>query len=169
MRPFTRLAAITVMCAACVAPAVAQDTTQARRVTTVTSTGDVALATYNAPTGDTAITRLERFLTQYPQSALRPRAMFQLGELLVRRADDRFAQAQRAGATADSASRPDYREAIAQFEALATTYPTFERRDAVAYTLGTLYAQQQRYADAARAFEKVAGDSSRFRSEALFR
>src|SRR5688572_22366387 len=95
--------------------AAGQDTARTRRP--VTSAGDVALTTYNAPAGDTAITRLERFLTQYPQSALRPRAMFQLGELLVRRADDRFAQAQRAGATSDSASRPDYREAIAQFEA----------------------------------------------------
>jgi cellulose synthase operon protein C len=158
---------LALLCASFTSAAAAQDTARTRRP--VMSTGDVALATYNAPTGDTAITRLERFLTQYPRSALRPRAMFQLGELLVRRADDRFAQAQRAGATADSASRPDYREAIAQFEALARTYPTFERRDAVAYTLGTLYAQQQRYADAARAFETVAGDSSRFRSEALFR
>ena len=41
-------------------------------------------------------------------------------------------------------------------------------RDAVTYTLGTLYAQQQRYADAARVFESL-GDSSSFRSEALFR
>src|SRR5687767_7286016 len=170
MRPFTRLAAITVMCAACVAPAVAQDTTQARRVTTVTSTGDVAVATYNAPLGDTAIMRLERFLTQYPQSALRPRALFQLGELLVRRADERFAESQRSAAPSDTAARPDYRDATARYEELVSSYPNFERRDVAAYTLGTLYAQQQRYADAARAFESVAAaDSSTLKSEALFR
>src|SRR5688500_353203 len=172
MRPRLRLAGIALFIAA-VAPAAGaqQDTTRGRRpaTTAVTSTGDVAIAAYNAPAGDTAITRLERFLTQYPQSDLRPRAMFQLAELLVRRADDRFAQSQRAGATADSAARPDYRDAIARFEELAKAYPTFERRDAVAYTLGTLYAQQQRYADAVRVFETISADSSTFRAEALFR
>jgi len=164
IRAFALLALVTVPAAS------AQDTTRARRpgATTVTSTGDVAIATYNAPAGDTAITRLQRFLVQYPQSALRPRAMFQLGELQVRRADDRFAQSQRAAASTDAA-RPDYREAIATLEELQRTYPTFERRDAVAYTLGTLYAQDQRYTDAARVFETIAADSSAFRSEALFR
>ena len=62
-----------------------QDTLKARRpsTTAVTSAGEVALSTYNAPAGDTAITRLEAFVTQYPQSTLRPRALLQLGELLV--------------------------------------------------------------------------------------
>ena len=148
-----------------------QDTTKLRRpaTTTVSSAGDVALSTYNAPAGDTAITRLQNFLTQYPQSALRPRAMFQLAELLVRRADDQFAQAQRASNASDTSAHPDYREAIAKYEELITNYPSFERRDAVAYTLGTLYAQQQRYADAIRVFESVTADSSAFKSEALFR
>src|SRR5215204_1500032 len=147
-----------------------QDTACTRRPGTpaIASPGEVAVSTYNALAGDTAITRLGQFLTQYPQSPLRPRALFQLGELLVRRADERFAQTQRTGATSDSASRPDYGEAIARYEEILTTYPTFERRDAVAYTLATLYAQQQRYADAARVFESI-GDSSTFRSEALFR
>ena len=165
-----RIRTVAVALATAASAAAAQDTTRAGRPrpTTVTSTGDVALATYNAPAGDTAIVRLERFVTQYPQSNLRPRAMFQLAELLVRRADDRYAQSQRA-ASANDAARPDYREAIARFEELVKSYPTFERRDAVAYTLGTLYAQEQRYADAARVFESIAADSSAFRSEALFR
>jgi TolA-binding protein len=151
-------------------PAGAQDTTRAARpATKVSSTGEVALATYDAPVGDTAIARLERFLTQYPQSALRPRALMQLGELLVRRADERFAESQRRGAASDTAARPDYRDAIARYQELLTSYPSFERRDAVAYTLGTLYTQQQRYPDAVRAFESVASDSSAFKSEALFR
>ena len=141
----------------------------ARRATTVASGGEVALSTYNAPAGDTAIMRLERFLAQYPQSTLRPRALLQLGELLVRRADERFAASQRAGAGADTAARPDYREAIARYQELLTSYPMFERRDAVAYTLGTLYAQEQRYPEAVKAFESLAGDSSTFKSEALFR
>jgi TolA-binding protein len=180
MRRFlSRTAAITPVIAAAIAGAIAaapalglaQDTTRARpsAVTTVASGGDVAISSYNAPVGDTAITRLERFLTQYPQSALRPRALFQLGELLVRRADDRFAAAQRLATSGDSAARPDYAEAIARYQELVTSYPEFERRDAAAYTLGTLYAQQQRYPDAVRAFEAVATDSSAFRSEALFR
>ncbi|HUQ82374.1 MAG TPA: tetratricopeptide repeat protein [Gemmatimonadaceae bacterium] len=146
----------------------AQDTARTSRPTRVSSTGEVAVSTYNALAGDTAITRLGQFLTQYPQSALRPRALFQLAELLVRRADERFAQGQRAAVSSDSAARPDYSEAIARYEEIATSYPAFERRDAVAYTLGTLYAQEQRYTDAARVFERIP-DSSAFRGEALFR
>jgi len=85
-----------------------QDTSRSRprAANTVSSGGDVARATYDAPAGDTAIMRLERFLEQYPQSAMRPRALLQLGELLVRRADERFADRQRAGN--DTTTRPDY-------------------------------------------------------------
>ena len=169
MQTSLRAAVLAVAVAATATAVGAQDTTRSRRSTTaVTSAGDVAVSTYNALAGDTAITRLGQFLSRYPQSPLRPRALFQLAELLVRRADERFAQSQRAGVTSDSAARPDYGEAIARYEEIAKTYPTFERRDAVAYTLGTLYQQQQRYADAARTFESL-GDSSSFRSEALFR
>jgi TolA-binding protein len=151
-------------------PARAQDTTRvARPATKATATGEVALAIYNAPAGDTAIMRLEQFLTRYPQSALRPRALMQLGELLVRRADERFADSQRRGTASDTAARPDYRDAIARYQELLTAYPNFERRDAVAYTLGTLYSQQQRYPEAVRAFESLASDSSAFKAEALFR
>jgi TolA-binding protein len=73
------------------------------------------------------------------------------------------------GASSDTSSRPDYRDAIARYDELLASYPNFDRRDAVAYTLGTLYAQQQRYPEAVRAFESLANDSSAFRSEALFR
>jgi len=168
-----RLTAAIALLAGSVPPALAaQDTTRARSAPTrVASGGEVAVMAYNAPLGDTAITRLERFLTQYPQSALRPRALFQLGELLVRRADERFAESQRAASAApgDNAARPDYREATARYEELTSAYPAFERRAEAAYTLGTLYAQQQRYTDAVRMFEMVAADSSAFQGEALFR
>ncbi len=127
---------------------------------------------------DTAITQLEGFLARYPNSALRPNALFQLGELLVRRADDQFNAAQRGGnaaagdsvARSDAPIRPAYGPAIARYEELVTRYPTFERVDAAAYTLGTMYSVEQRYADAARMFGIVAGrDSSRFNGEGLFR
>jgi len=163
---------------------------------------------------DSAILRLQDFLTRYPTSPLRPNALLQLGELLVRQADTTFAQAQRAaGVTArpDSAARPapaaptarpnaptarpnattspatpnataaststngapiapDYSAAIARYEELVNRYPNFEQIDAATYTLGTLYATQQRWADAARMFERVAGmQNSKFRSEAYFR
>ena len=147
-----------------------QDTSRSRSRATGTvssSGGDVARAAYDGPVGDTAITRLERFVQQYPKSALRPRALQQLGELLVRRADERFAASQRAGN--DTTARPDYSDAIARYQELLTTYPKFERRDAVAYTLGTLYAQQQRHTEAVKAFSTVATDSSALTSEALFR
>src|SRR5678816_4434395 len=65
--------------------------------------------------------------------------------------------------------RDSYKEAIARYQELLTTYPKFERRDAVAYTLGTLYAQEQRHTDAVKAFSTVAADSSALTSEALFR
>jgi len=58
---------------------------------------------------DSAILRLQDFLTRYPSSPLRPNALLQLGELLVRQADTVFAQSQRATGVAarpDSAARP---------------------------------------------------------------
>src|SRR5687767_7578669 len=131
MRPFRALVATPLILAA--TSLAAQDTTRTRPVTTVSSGGEVALAAYDAPVGDTAIARLERFLTQYPQSALRPRALFQLGELLVRRADERFAESQRSAASSDTAARPDYRDATARYEELVSSYPNFERRDVAAY------------------------------------
>lgn len=157
--------------AVALAAAGAQDTTRGRRTgTPVTATGEVALASYNAAVGDTAIARLEQFLTRYPQSAMRPRALFQLGELLVRRADERFAESQRSpAATSDTAARPDYQDAIARYEELVKSYPTFARHDVAAYTLGTLYAGEQRYADAVRVFETIKSDSAALQGEALFR
>jgi len=145
--------------------------TPARWVADVRAADDAAL--------DSAITKLEAFLSEYPTSNVRPNALLQLGELLVRRADEQFAQSQRATPAAGSDSsvapregqiRPDYAPAIARYEELVRRYPTFDRIDAAAYTLGTLYNAELRYADAARMFEMVTTqDSSRFRGEAFFR
>ena len=150
---------------------------------------------------DSAINRLQDFLNRYPSSPLRPNALLQLGELLVRQADTVFAESQRtagvatrpdstraaappapaarpstAAAAAASANAgsgaiaPDYSAAIARYEELVNRYPNFEQIDAATYTLGTLYASEQRWADAARMFERVSGmTNSRFRSEAFFR
>jgi len=152
---------------------------------------------------DSAINRLQDFLNRYPSSPLRPNALLQLGELLVRQADTVFAESQRASGVAtrpDSARpatptapaarpstapaattttnatagsgpiAPDYSAAIARYEELVNRYPNFEQIDAATYTLGTLYASGQRWADAARMFERVSGmANSRFRSEAFFR
>ncbi len=145
-------------------------------------TAPVQLASASAPSAvparDSAIRRLESFLTRYPNSPLRPEALLQLGELLVQEADERFAETQRAAARAavdtsgrsDGPARPDYAGAIRRYEELVTRYPQFEKLPAAAYTLGTLYMQNQRYADAARAFRMVTeGDSSRFQAESYFR
>jgi TolA-binding protein len=130
------------------------------------------------PARDSAILRLESFLTKYPNSALRPEALLQLGELLVQESDERFAETQRAVARAavdttgrsDAPSRPDYSKAIRIYEELVTRYPKWEKVPAAAYTLGTLYMQNQRYADAARVFRVVTeADSSAFKAEAFFR
>ncbi|HKW11492.1 MAG TPA: tetratricopeptide repeat protein [Gemmatimonadaceae bacterium] len=144
---------------------------------------------------DSAINRLQDFLARYPTSPLRPNALLQLGELLVRQADTVFAESQRAaGVTArpdsGAAARPtpaapsaaaaatpngapiapDYSAAITRYEELVTRYPNFEQIDAASYTLGTLYASTQRWADAAKMFERVtAMTNSRFRGEAFFR
>ena len=147
---------------------------------------------------DSAIARLQDFLNRYPTSPLRPNALLQLGELLVRQADTAFAQSQRAagvtarpdtsraatpttGATPSTAAEPttaangapiapDYSAAIARYEELVNRYPNFEQIDAATYTLGTLYATTQRWADATRMFERVtAMRNSNFRSEAFFR
>jgi len=125
------------------------------------------------PTGsddarDDAIEKLSSFLSRYPASTLRPGALFQLGELLVRRADENFAAAQRAGG--DVPDRPDYAPAIARYEELIQKFPAYPRVDAAAYTLGTLYFTQQRNADAVRMFELVTSkDQSHFRPEGFFR
>ena len=144
-----------------------------------------------APALDSAIMRLEGFLARYPNSPLRPNALLELGELLVRRADEEFAASQRttAGAPADTSRavtpspraqpsaaaatasiRPDYTPAIRAYEELVSRYATFEQIDAAMYTLGTLYASEQRWADATQMFERVARmTSSRYRAEAYFR
>jgi TolA-binding protein len=117
---------------------------------------------------DDAIDKLSSFLSRYPASTLRPGALFQLGELLVRRADENFAAAQRAGG--DVPDRPDYAAAIARYEELIRKHPTYPRLDAAAYTLGTLYFTQQRNGDAVRMFELVTSrDQSHFRPEGFFR
>src|SRR5688500_5740187 len=150
---------------------------------TSTSTPVVAVSTASRPAmnlaadalRDTAVAQLEQFLAKYPDSPLRPRALLQLGELLVIEADERFAESQRASAGdsisgSDTPVRPNYAPAIARYEELVRRYPQFEQIDAAAYTLGTLYAITQRHADAARMFETVAADTgSRFGGEALFR
>jgi len=130
------------------------------------------------PIRDRAIAELEAFLQKYPNTALRPNALFEVGELLVRRADERFNEAQRANSAApadttgnsDAPIRPDYDEAIVRYEELVRRFPQFDRVDAAAYTLGTLYSGEQRYAEAARMFETVTAKAdSRFRPEAMFR
>ena len=100
---------------------------------------------------DEAIAKLEAFLSKYPASELRPNALFQLGELLVRKADEEFAESQRAAgrdtaARGDVPIRPNYEPAVARYEDLVRRYPTFSKSDAAAYTLGTLYFSSQRYA-----------------------
>lgn len=117
----------------------------------------------------TAIAKLSAFVDRHPDSPLRANALYQLGELLIRNADDAFAAAQRAGGT-DLPVHPDYRTAIARYEELVRRYPDFGSADAAAYTLGTLYYSAQQYADAARTFVQVdTHPASPYRAESLFR
>ena len=143
--------------------------------TAVAQTSPKLVAGNTAPADairDAAIEKLTGFLTRHPDSPLRPDALFQLGELLVRRADDQFAAAQRTAneSAKDAPERPDYTPAIARYEELVKRFPNFPQRDAAAYTLGTLYFSSQRYADAVTMFEMVTSmPQSHFRPEAYFR
>lgn len=175
------------MAATLALPAALEAQTPAVNVANTTRTTAAAPASL-----DSAIARLEDFLNRYPTSPLRPNALLQLGELLVRQADTAFAESQRAAgvtARADTSRAaasapaaaptttangapiaPDYSAAIARYEELVNRYPNFEQIDAATYTLGTLYATTQRWADATRMFERVtAMPNSKFRSEAFFR
>jgi TolA-binding protein len=117
----------------------------------------------------TAIDKLATFIARYPDSPLRANALYQLGELLVRRADDAFAAAQRSGG-ANVPDRPDYSAAITRYETLVSGYPDFAHADAAAYTLGTLYAADQRFERAATMFERVTAiTGSSYRPESFFR
>ncbi len=120
---------------------------------------------------DAAIEKLSTFITRYPASPLRADALFELGELLVRRADENFAASQRASSGGTGAQdRPDYAPAIARYEELIAKYPKFDRLDAAQYTLGTLYTADQRFADAVKMFTAVTLEhSSHFRPESFFR
>ncbi|HEY9480255.1 MAG TPA: tetratricopeptide repeat protein, partial [Gemmatimonadaceae bacterium] len=121
------------------------------------------------PARQVAINKLSTFIARYPESSLRPNALYQLGELLVRQADDAFATAQRTGA-GNAPEHPEYASAIARYEELTRNYPDFAHADAAAYTLGTLYASDQRFENAARMFERVAGmTGSSYREESYFR
>jgi tetratricopeptide (TPR) repeat protein len=132
-----------------------------------------------APNADSAVAQLERVIQRYPNSPARAGALYELGELLVRRADERYAATQRVGTGSDTSraaradagpNHPDYTTAIARYEELIKQYPAFPQIDGAEYTLGTLYASGERYADAAAIFEKVSGiESSTMRAEAMFR
>ncbi|HEY9428008.1 MAG TPA: tetratricopeptide repeat protein [Gemmatimonadaceae bacterium] len=155
-----RTVLLAALVAAVPAAARAQDTVY-RAVASTTGADD--------PARRTAIDKLATFIARYPDSPLRANALYQLGELLVRRADDAFATAQRAGG-ANIPDQPDYSAAIARYEALVTGYPDFAHADAAAYTLGTLYASDQRFERAAAMFERVAElTGSTYRPEAFFR
>ncbi len=141
------------------------------------ASGSPGASAGDPPPMDSAVGALERVIQRYPNSPALPGALYELGELLVRRADDRFAAAQRAAAGDTSRAaraalpaHPDYSAAIARYEELVQHYPTFSQLDGAAYTLGTLYGAAERYADAATMFERVANTSdSPLRAESWFR
>src|SRR5262249_21037673 len=122
---------------------------------------------------DAAIDKLSTFVQRYPASPLRPEALYQLGELLIRRADEQFATSQRAASASGGAAtldRPEYAPAIARYQELISKYPKFDRIDAAAYTLGTLLFSQDRYSDAASMFAMASSmPASHYRPESFFR
>ncbi|HEU4563753.1 MAG TPA: tetratricopeptide repeat protein [Gemmatimonadaceae bacterium] len=169
MRPVRRLALLSALAASAAA------STLAAQTPTRVASAAAPRSTAPEPARDTAIAKLSAFLARYPNSPLRPNALFQLGELLVRRADAEF-EAELRATSGDSTHageapvRPAYEPAIERYEELVRRYPDYQQIDAVAYTLGTLQYRVGRYADAARSFELVTADTaSRFRPESYFR
>ena len=142
----------------------------------IAAVGDSGAGTTRLP-ADSVIAQLDRVIQRYPNSPARAGALYELGELLVRRADERYAATQRTtagdsgrAARGDVSSHPDYAAAIARYQELIQRYPTFPQIDGVEYTLGTLYSSDERYADAAAMFEKVSAiEGSPLRAEAMFR
>ena len=143
----------------------------------IASDANAASSNHADPPSDSAIATLEQVIARYQNSPARAGALYELGELLVRRADDRFAAAQRASvadtgraARGEALSHPDYAAAITRFEELVQHYPTFPQADGAAYTLGTLYGAGERYSDAAGMFERVTNiQDSPLRAESWFR
>jgi len=141
------------------------------------SPGAGAPRSTDPPPVDTVIGMFERLVQRYPTSPARPGALYELGELLVRRADERFAASQRSAggdtsriARGEAPAHPDYSGAIARYEELVQRYPTFPQLDGAAYTLGALYGASERYADAGAMFERVANtEDSPLRAESWFR
>src|SRR5688500_7183763 len=134
MRLIRLTALATLAVAAALPERVAAQQPPARVVTTARG------AVVDDPARDAAIEKLTAFLNRYPNSPLRPDALFQLGELLVQRADDEFAVAQRANTAPGDTSvprgeapvRPAYEPAIARYEELVRRYPDFQKVDAAA-------------------------------------
>lgn len=120
-----------------------------------------------APVRADAMSALNAAATRYPQSALRPRAVLQEAELLARQSDAEYSAAQRAGTGAD---RPDYTAAIARLEEFLALYPGDAEADAAAYTMGSLSFTDQRWDEAARAWDRVIADEkSHYRAESYYR
>ena len=116
---------------------------------------------------DGAIADLTAALAKYPKSAMRPRALMELGELLARKADADYAASQRANG---SAEHPDYAAAMARFDEFLRDFPADGEADAAAYTLGSLAFLAQRYDESVKAFERVLPmEGSPYRAEAFFR
>src|SRR6185437_14920740 len=113
-----RLVALVALALTCLRPATAR----------AQATGPTRLASAMADDDTvrvTAIAKLESFVQRYPDSQRRANALFELGELLVRQADDAFAAAQRAGG-ANVPVHPEYRAAIDRYAELVSRYPQFE-------------------------------------------
>src|SRR5205085_5791081 len=95
---------------------------------------------------DTTFAQAQRAggVTARPDSAARPAAPATRPSTATPAATSNAAAA---AASANGAPiAPDYSAAIARYEELVNRYPNFEQIDAATYTLGTLYATQQRWA-----------------------
>ena len=114
-----------------------------------------------------AIQAYKKFLevtAKAPQAPQRAEAMRRIGDLEMDNADTK-------SATGQANNGPDYKTAIAQYQAYLTAYPADPGNDRVLYQLSRAYEQGGDLDTALKTLNKLVADypATRFRDEAQFR
>jgi TolA-binding protein len=113
-----------------------------------------------------AIQAYEKFLEVAPQAPQRAEAMRRIGDLEMERADNRSASA-----SGNAPADPDYRAAIARYQAFLKAYPADPANDRVLYQLARAHEQGGDLDAALKTLDRLVKDypATRYALEAQFR